>query len=101
MTTLKLPCLKGGECKFETLDLNYTQAKEQQDGHMRYAHPVVGHCDGDKGKKPEKFPRPEVKLDSTAEVWEDFKACWDQYIKSTTCRARPWSDSCTRAARRT
>ena len=29
--------------------------------------------------KPEKFPRPKIKLDSTAKDWEQFTVTWTQY----------------------
>ena len=64
MTHLKLPCQLGGNCDFETVSLPYQQAKEQLDGHMGYAH---GHAQAVSSNKPVKFPRPKIKLDSTAE----------------------------------
>ena len=76
MTNLKLPCQLGGDCEFETVSLPYQQAKEQLDGHMRYAH---GQAQAVSSNKPEKFPRPEIKLDSTAEDWEEFSVTWSQY----------------------
>ena len=38
MAPIKLPCLVGGDCNFETVELKYDLAKAQQDGHMQYAH---------------------------------------------------------------
>ena len=38
MAPIKLPCLVGGDCNFETVELEYEQAKAQQDAHMQYAH---------------------------------------------------------------
>ena len=73
---VKLPCVIGGECDFETISLPYEQAKEQLDGHMQYAH---GQAQTVSTNKPEKFPRPEIKLDSTAEDWEEFMVTWTQY----------------------
>ena len=69
MTNVKLPCQIGGDCEFQTVSLPYQQAKEQLDGHMRYAH---GQAQAVNSNKPEKFPRPEIKLDSTA-LWSFFK----------------------------
>ena len=43
---------------------------------MRYAH---GQGQTASTNKPEKFPRPEIKLDSTAEDWEEFTVMWGQY----------------------
>ena len=76
MPNTKLPCLIGGDCEFETVSLPYEQAKELLDGHMRYAH---GQAPTVSNNKPEKFPRPEIKLDSTAEDWEEFTVSWNQY----------------------
>ena len=76
MPNVKLPCQIGGDCDFETISLPYEQAKEQLDGHMRYAH---GQAQAVNSNKPEKFPRPEIKLDSTAEDWEEFSVTWSQY----------------------
>ena len=75
MPNVKLPCLIGGDCVFETIPLTYEQAKEQLDGHMQYAH---GQAQTVSTNKPEKFPRPEMKLDSTAEDWEEFTVTWSQ-----------------------
>ena len=76
MTNVKLPCQIGGDCEFQTVSLPYEQAKEQLDGHMRYAH---GQAQAVSSNKPEKFPRPEIQLDSTAEDWEEFSVTWSQY----------------------
>ena len=44
---------------------------------MRYAHPIIG---GEAAiGKPENFPRPEIKLESTMEDWDEFSATWEQY----------------------
>ena len=76
MPNVKLPCAIGGECDYETINLPYEQAKDLLEIHMMYAHrdaqPVSSN-------KPEKFPRPEIKLDSTAENWEEFVVTWAQY----------------------
>ena len=77
MSPVRLPCQVGGDCTFQTVELEYDQAKEQVDGHMKYAHAIAGG--GEASKKPEKFPRPEIKLDSTAESWSEFLVTWEQY----------------------
>ena len=41
MALIRLPCLMGDECKFQTVELEYDQAKLQLDGHMQYAHGAV------------------------------------------------------------
>ena len=80
MAPIKLPCLVCGDgWNFETVQLEYEQAKAQQDGHMQYAHGnAAGHSVGG-AKKPEKFPRPEIKMDSSAEDWAEFEVTWKQY----------------------
>ena len=83
MAPIKLPCLVGGECDFETVELEYEQAKAQQDGHMQYAH-GGGAAGPAGGKKPEKFPRPEIKMDSSAEDWSEFEVEWEQYKEEYT-----------------
>ena len=50
--------------------------------HMRYAHPTGGANSDD--RKPEKFPRPEIKLDSSAEDWSKFLETWKQYKEEYT-----------------
>ena len=81
MAPVRLPCVAGGACNFMTVELEYAQAKELLDTHLRYAHPVAAGAGGGAGgnKKPEKFPRPEIKLDSSAEDWAEFKVTWTQY----------------------
>ena len=83
MAPIKLPCLVGGDCNFETVELEYDLAKAQQDGHMQYAH---GNAAGQGGapKRPEKFPRPEIKMDSSVEDWSEFEVEWDQYKEEYT-----------------
>ena len=38
MAPIRLPCLLGSKCEFQTLELEYERAKTQLDGHMQYAH---------------------------------------------------------------
>ena len=82
MAPIRLPCLVGDACEFQTVSLEYEQAKAQQDGHMQYAHGAGAGAGG--GKKPEKFPRPEIKMDSSAEDWAEFEVEWDQYKEEYT-----------------
>ena len=81
MAPIGLPCLVGGDCNFQTVQLEFEQAKAQLDGHMQYAHSAAG---AGGGKKPEKFPRPEMKMDSSAEDWAEFEVEWDQYKEEYT-----------------
>ena len=76
MAPLKLPCPVGG-CDHETIELEYAQAKEQLDIHVKYTHNAA--ASGESSKRPDKFPRPEIKLDSSNEDWSEFKVTWDQY----------------------
>ena len=41
MAPIRLPCLVGGECNFQTVQLEYDQAKSLLDGNMQYAHGAV------------------------------------------------------------
>ena len=76
MAPVKLPCVAGGDCTFETVELDYEYALAQQQMHMQYAHNTGG---GGSTRRPEKFPRPEIKLDSAAEDWAEFLVEWGQY----------------------
>ena len=39
MAPIRLPCLLGSQCEFQTVELEYEQAaKPQLDGHMKNAH---------------------------------------------------------------
>ena len=38
MAPIRLPCLMGSKCEFQTVELEYGKAKHQLDGHMEYAH---------------------------------------------------------------
>ena len=75
---VKLKCTSGDtNCNFETQDLEFGQATVLLESHLKHAHPVAGGGGG--ARKPETFPRPELKLDSSAEEWSEFKVTWRQY----------------------
>ena len=76
MTQVKLKCVLD-DCDYETTQLDFEHARSMLDLHMRYAHPT-GEASGGV-RKPEKFPRPEIKLDSSAEDWSEFLETWKQY----------------------
>ena len=76
MAQVKLKCVLD-DCDHETVQLDFDQARSMLDLHMKYAHPTGGASGGD--RKPEKFPRPEIKLDSSAEDWSEFLETWKQY----------------------
>ena len=74
MAPVQLDC-PARDCDFKTQLLEYAQAKELLDIHVKVDHRIAG---GD-NRKPEKFPRPEISLDKSAEDWSEFKVTWDQY----------------------
>ena len=65
------------------MQLEEDNAEPLLDGHLRYAH---GAMVGAGGKKPEKFPRPEIKMDSSAEDWAEFEVEWEQYKEEYSLR---------------
>ena len=69
MALIRLRCQIGGSCKFETVPLKYEQAREQVEGHMKYAHPL----------QPSVTRRPEVMSDCSVEDWDEFLVSWEQY----------------------
>ena len=77
MARVKLKCTIGDTCTWETQELEFDQANILLNSHLKHAHPVAGG--GSNDRKPEKFPRPELKLDSSAEEWSEFKVTWAQY----------------------
>ena len=52
-------------------------AEKLLESHLKFAHPIAGGSNND--NKPEKFPRPELKLDSSAEEWSEFLVPWNEY----------------------
>ena len=52
-------------------------AEKLLESHLKFAHPIAGGSNND--NKPEKFPRPEPKLDSSAEEWSEFLVPWNEY----------------------
>ena len=78
MAPIKLKCTSGDtNCNYETQELEFEQANILLESHLKVAHPVRGG--GTSDRKPEKFPRPELKLDSSAEEWSEFLVTWRQY----------------------
>ena len=78
---VSLPCALGtATCDYVTPELQYEQAREQLELHMKYGHPAAAAA-GTPGenKKPEKFPRPVLELDTTEENYAEFAATWKQY----------------------
>ena len=76
---VKLPC-PARDCAYETIEQETrADAKELLDIHVRIDHAATAVAGGDSHKKPEKFPRPEISLDKTAEDWSEFLVTWEQY----------------------
>ena len=66
------------DCDYSTQQLEYNQAKDLLNIHVDVDH-TTAPASGDKHRKPEQFPRPEIGLDKSAKDWSDFNATWDQY----------------------
>ena len=60
---------------------------------MQYAHGVTAGPAG--GKKPEKFPRPKIKMDSSAKDWSEFEVEWEQYSLAGSALIRQLYACCT------
>ena len=71
MAPVELPC-PANDCEFKTIKLEFAHAKELLDIHVKVDHPVAA-VGGESQRKPEKFPRPEISLDKSAEEWSEFK----------------------------
>ena len=78
MAPIELQCPVGGDCDYKTQLLEYPQAEAVLDRHLKYSHQAAGGG-GNGERKPEKFPRPELKLDSSFEEWSEFLTTWNQY----------------------
>ena len=80
MTTVKLSCPAGVPCTYVTEEVDPQTALALLAMHERVAHPATGGGgDSTRVKKPEKFPRPQIDQDSTAEAWAEFHTAWLQY----------------------
>ena len=99
MAPVKLKCTFGDtNCNFETQELEFQFAEKLLESHLKFAHPIPGASNND--RKPEKFPRPDLKLDSSAEVWSEVLVTWQQYEEEYNL-AGARSDSSLPAALRT
>ena len=47
--------------------------------HREIVHPGAVPAQQNNSRKPEKFPRPNITVDTTDEVWQDFYTAWLQY----------------------
>ena len=71
MAQIQLDC-PARDCDYKTQQLEYAQAKELLDIHVKVDHPTIP-AGGENQRRPEKFPRPEISLDKSAEDWSEFK----------------------------
>ena len=75
MAPVQLQC-PARDCDYKTQPLEYEHAEKLLDIHLKVDHSASG---GDRQSKPDKFPRPEIGLDKSAEDWSEFLVTWDQY----------------------
>ena len=81
MAQQKFSCTVGGGCDYQTELLDAETALKFLELHAKTAHPATttNNVTGSSSKKPEKFPRPTIDIDSTEETWTDFYSSWQQY----------------------
>ena len=81
MSGVRVSCPAGPPCTYKTEEVDLVTALGLIYIHMRAVHLDVGGG-GNVGtivRKPEKFPRPSIDQDATAEAWEEFHSAWLQY----------------------
>ena len=76
---VKLSCPMGSSYTYKTEEVEEATTLALLDKHERMGHPAVNQIFTNGGKKPKKFPRPLIDLDSTAETWQEFHNSWLQY----------------------
>ena len=80
---VRLGCPAGAPCVYATEDLEEGNALAMLTMHVALIHPQQQQAAAPpaaaNNKKPEKFPRPNIDLDATAETWQDFYTAWLQY----------------------
>ena len=80
MTIVKLKCPAGVACTYVTEEVDSQTALALLPMHERAVNPASGGGgESTKANKPEKFPRPQIDQDSTAEAWDEFHTAWQQY----------------------
>ena len=67
------------DCEYRTQQLEYDQAKDLLDLNMKVDHTTTTTAGRGNSRRPEKFPRPKISIDKSAEDWSDFRITWDQY----------------------
>ena len=75
----RLPC-PGTQCGYVTEELDIQDAMAMLAMHKEIDHPAANPATPHtSSRKPEKFPRPSITVDTTAEAWQDFYTSWLQY----------------------
>ena len=76
---MRLPC-PGTQCNYVTEEVDIQAALTLLAMHKEIDHPGDGQATPQSSsRKPEKFPRPNITIDTTAEAWQDFYTSWLQY----------------------
>ena len=76
---MRLPC-PGTQCNYVTEEVDIQAALTLLAMHKEIDHPGDGQATPhSSSRKPEKFPRPNITIDTTAEAWQDFYTSWLQY----------------------
>ena len=77
---VQLACPAGAACGYVTEELEVQAAMALLTMHKEIAHPAaVAAAQQQNSCKPEKFPRPNINVDTTDEAWQDFYTAWLQY----------------------
>ena len=79
-----LGCLLGSSCEYnyKTFPLEYGQAKEQVESHMRYVHPQVGTADKEQKTLPRTQKKNKKKKKRCALHMEDVKPLKKEIVES-------------------
>ena len=67
-----------GQCGYVTEEVDIQSAMTMLAMHKEIVHPGAA-TPQNSSRKPEKFPRPTITVDTTAEAWQDFYTSWLQY----------------------
>ena len=76
---VKLSCPAGAACGYVTEEVELQTAMALLAMHREIAHPAAVPAQQHNSRKPEKFPRPSINVDTTHEAWQDFYTAWLQY----------------------
>ena len=76
---MRLPC-PGTQCNYVTEEVDIQAALALLTMHKEIDHPGNSPATPQSSsRKPEKFPRPNITIDTTAEAWQEFYTSWLQY----------------------